>query len=461
MDKRHLTMLCKKIISFSSMKNDMDVMVDDLNEMLFCRISLILDNAKDFFFEENYVETEWKDMVSMHYVNTIYNCKNKVARIHFFSDTCCVHKKNNDLLKDSASNDNYLGYITIRPIPEPLIMLSFVCPNFDNFNPFDNSTILQYKQIVHINERDFNISTFPHFSQDSIATVCANAVLTMMSKYMHFKYRYKYLRIKDMNETRMYPYPNPGFSSNETLNIAQKNNIPLRVIEKRENADELIKTYILSGLPVLIFSDDHIVLIIGIIQNDEGNHYVVYDDSGAFFKSKNNNKPIVSNEKMQEHFVNEVDWKSINEWMNQENNGILIPIFERVVLSFDQVKEIFVEYLYTSNGIDVDVSNDDFINMFKNDVKNIRICNSSKLKAFLKKNISLVDDDDSRSIINDFINNYTEHYVWISYDINSFDNDKGYGYLMMINPTIFQYSLQYEPILTYVKKDFLSIIENL
>lgn len=38
-----------------------------------------------YFLEESeYVETEWKDMVSMHYVNTSYQLKNTVIRCHVF-----------------------------------------------------------------------------------------------------------------------------------------------------------------------------------------------------------------------------------------------------------------------------------------------------------------------------------------------------------------------------------------
>ena len=44
------------------------------------------ENKTIYFLEESeYVETEWKDMISMHYVNTSYELKNTVIRCHVFS----------------------------------------------------------------------------------------------------------------------------------------------------------------------------------------------------------------------------------------------------------------------------------------------------------------------------------------------------------------------------------------
>ena len=37
-----------------------------------------------FILEESYVETEWKDMISVHYINTSYEVKNTVIRVHIF-----------------------------------------------------------------------------------------------------------------------------------------------------------------------------------------------------------------------------------------------------------------------------------------------------------------------------------------------------------------------------------------
>ncbi|MDO4308373.1 MAG: hypothetical protein Q4C77_16250 [Eubacteriales bacterium] len=73
-----------------------------------------------YFLEESeYVETEWKDMVSMHYVNTSYELKNTVIRCHVFS-------------KKQFDSKHYLGFFTLRPIDEIKVMVSFVYPNWNN-----------------------------------------------------------------------------------------------------------------------------------------------------------------------------------------------------------------------------------------------------------------------------------------------------------------------------------------
>ena len=55
----------------------------NFNIMVLNRIRVILDKAKYFYIEPSYTETEWKDMISLHYVHTSYNFKNNVMRIHF------------------------------------------------------------------------------------------------------------------------------------------------------------------------------------------------------------------------------------------------------------------------------------------------------------------------------------------------------------------------------------------
>lgn len=113
-----------------------------------------------YFLEESeYIETEWKDMVSLHYVNTSYKLKNTVIRCHVFS-------------KKQFDNKHYLGFFTLRPIDEIKVMVSFVYPNWNNIcidKNFD-TYIMTYNKKVHIRGKTFSIQTYPVFCQDSVVT---------------------------------------------------------------------------------------------------------------------------------------------------------------------------------------------------------------------------------------------------------------------------------------------------
>lgn len=457
-------LLAWKINKFCALNNDTTTAYNYINMHVFSRIYSLLEQAEDFFFEKDYVETEWKDMVSLHYVNTVYKCDNRVARIHFFTKECCENDKNleNSVIIDCSEKD-YLGYITIRPISEPMIILSFICPNFDVYSHFSDALILNYEKKVHINHKEFKIHTFPHFSQDGIAAVCVNADLIMMTNYLHEKYNYRKLRLVDINSDDKWLYPNDGFSTNEILNVAIKNRIPLRILQKRPDTKEMIKSYVLSGLPILLTSNnnEHIIIVVGIDFKENDYKFIIYDDSGAFFSFKKemddgNKFEVIEDENKKYHFANSVEWSKIEYWLSSEDDSndinkdcIIIPLYERVVLSYDEVKEMYREYLNTLFG--TTIKNDDKFEEFFNSVsENIRIYNASNFKNFINDNISYVADEGSEIELRSFLKDYSEHFVWVCYG-----SYKDYNFLLLFNPTTYVLSKSFLPYISFLKSDFI------
>ena len=109
-----------------------------------------------FIFEEDYIETEWKDMISIHYINTSYHVQNTVMRIHIFS--------NNEI-----SETSYIGFFTLRKIDEPRFMLSYIYPNWTNI--YCNSKrfhVMKYRKAIHIAGHELTLYTYPLFVQDNI-----------------------------------------------------------------------------------------------------------------------------------------------------------------------------------------------------------------------------------------------------------------------------------------------------
>ena len=75
----------------------------DFDKYITCRFGSIFADAKYVVIEQSYVETEWKDMISLHYINTTYAAKllPRTIRIHFFT-------------APKLADDECLGFITLQ-----------------------------------------------------------------------------------------------------------------------------------------------------------------------------------------------------------------------------------------------------------------------------------------------------------------------------------------------------------
>ena len=107
---------------------------EDIQNFLYPRLDFICDPSYHIFFlfEKCYIETEWKDMISVHYINTSYNVKNAVMRVHlFFSDT--------------VDEKKYAGCFTLRTIDDVRFMLSYIWP----LRSSNHSTISRSSPVIY------------------------------------------------------------------------------------------------------------------------------------------------------------------------------------------------------------------------------------------------------------------------------------------------------------------------
>lgn len=247
-----LVLRCNSKIDYHS--KEFDNLLYSIKADVLSRITTIVENCKYFYFESEYIETSWKEMVSMHYINTSYTLGKNVARVHFMS-------------KEEISQNSYLGNITLRPIEETRIMLSFVYPNYNNLLKDKSSNILGYKKVIHVDTNEIPIKTFPFFSQDGIVTSCAHADILMLTIYLNHVYRYKKINISDMysNENRLMRFPSFGLNKNEINEVFLSNEVPIKVheienfinyspMEKeriKKQIEEIVYTNLQSSIPVI------------------------------------------------------------------------------------------------------------------------------------------------------------------------------------------------------------------
>lgn len=384
---------------------------EDIRSFLYPRLDFICDPANHIFFlfEDSYIETEWKDMISVHYINTSYNVKNAVMRVHlFFSDT--------------VDEKKYAGCFTLRTIDDVRFMLSYIWPNWKRLITGDGSDtyVMTYKKKVHILGQEIEFDTYPLFAQDNSVIKCAQAGMISMSSYLHEKYGYNKLRVLKINEaystgkTRV--FPSKGLTPPQMMEIFNYYDIPVESQICYEDPQEL-KPYIdfclESSLPVLLSiivdntntkkEERHIIQIIGhTLETDTyKKKYLVYDDSGLFIR----------NSAGKDGFVYPESWENIKKKIKPKKSILFYPIHEKVYISFDDIQVFFADLRKRLKLEDLlEKANDPLIDT------RILIVDNVVLKDFLKNRIQLdVNMGDKESMqeeINDIINKSLPHYLW-------------------------------------------------
>lgn len=325
----------KKALGTEQSKEDVK---SDVQNYIFPRIEMFKDRAGYFMIEQEYVESEWKDMISVHYINTSYHVKNSVMRVHLF-------------LGNKIEQHSYLGFFTLRNIDEIRYMLSYIYPNWKNLNLECNTYIMTYQKVVHILGREIYYSTYPLLVQDNMVISCAQAAILSFANYLHNRYDFSKLKLAEINTDYFYArkraFPSKGLDALQMLEILSNNHIGVdynAVWSKgQSNNYKQIQGYIEcsleSALPVLlgvVFEDSetvirHVVQIVGHVGEGKGKKYIILDDSGK----------LILKLTKKHGFCAIVSWEDITGVMRGESNFIIYPMFERVYILYDDVKKIY------------------------------------------------------------------------------------------------------------------------
>lgn len=418
-------------------------------ENLFSRLKIFFIKAQYYVIEENYIENEWKEMVSLHYINTSYKTDKVVSRIHLFSES----------IADSA---HYLGCFHVRSIDEIRMLLSFIYPNWDLLRDQDdkNFYIMTYEHSIHINGLTFKINTFPFFAQDGIATRCVHADIIMMTKYLSNVNKYKEIRISeivdDYSFTKIKCYPSLGLMPSQIVEIFNKSRIPIKLFNYRDDLirssfDNIIRSYIESGIPVMLAIKEHVVLIIGHTKNDCGQHqYIVYDDSAALtYKLL----------KGETSFVSAIPWKSIKNEL-ERLDFFMVSDYDRVYMDYLIVSEYFERHIKDSGFYEI-IDSIFHIHSALTVKRRIFMADNSKVKMFLKEQIVRNRDKLSYEEFTKFLNLSLPHYIW--YCELSIDSDDNEIFVYLADPTYHNHTTKtifynYRPFFLKEKYSLLKLV---
>lgn len=427
-----------RVLDFDS--EERESLVQDIQKYMIPRLKIFCNQTTIYYiFEDEYIETEWKDMISVHYINTSYQTRRTVMRVHLFC-------------REEMREEAYLGFFTLRSINDVDLMLSYVYPNWKNIaaDLSEKSYIMTYKKRVHICGRELHMYTYPLYVQDSAVTSCSHASMISMSKYLKGKYNYQSIRIFDMNDSYTYGrkkiYPTLGLDPLQMLEILDSNGIFVDYKTYSDKMQKAVKSHIdfciESAMPVLLGIHiknneevaEHVIQIVGHTLNPGGKkNYIIYDDSGYYTSYRHHAKNPVGS------FVDIITWEEmkrlLSEGKDYECGFIMYPIHEKVYILYDELRRRHLKSFFDHiRGTDEEVQKKTRILL----VDNILV--KEYLNNFILKEKEdhgeTEDDEKYEEMVEEearrLLRQNLPHYIWVL----EVENGSGKRSLVLADPTL-------------------------
>lgn len=309
-----------------------------LPQVLKARLGKFIDITKTYVLETPYIEKDWRSLYGLHYCKTnYYSLTPFCSRLHLLSEK--IGNINEMNQKD------YMGYITLRPTPVVNTIISKIMlnPNREFYEIRGNRKLymITNKYIANIENKSFEIETFPFYSQDSMVGVCAHADMLMITDLMSKKY--------DMNDVSMdsllkkipplggRTIPSNGLTIQQIALSLIENGYNIRVKSfEKEKIEELIRyidAYIESGIPCILSFKRHVIIICGHTIENGDLGYIIFDDSGHHILNIFERGRLFSINLPE----NEFKEKLINS--NDDSFFVLTPEFERLYFPIESVEK--------------------------------------------------------------------------------------------------------------------------
>lgn len=145
------------------------------------------ENLKDsmyLFAETNYVDKVYRDSYYHYYSSKLSKCQRDCVRISLFDGEISLSDFWNAETK-KALQDNYRGFIILRPTYPYVIGRSVISPDSLKKNHF-NCCTTEFSTTVY--GQKFCVEAFPHSSQDTETISCAETTLWALMEYFGNKY---------------------------------------------------------------------------------------------------------------------------------------------------------------------------------------------------------------------------------------------------------------------------------
>ncbi|MEP5231567.1 MAG: hypothetical protein ABJQ78_09060 [Alloalcanivorax sp.] len=266
---------------------------------------LVALSAKTALIQFEVSDPDFEAEYDLYYVRWTYKVERRCVRIHFFSDEVKEDKPLkviDELYELSRQSNNYLGFVTLRPIQRSEQGATILRPHL---HPEGSSFVVSKDRFeVNIAGRKFVVTGTPFLQQDNAVGACAQASIWMALRTLRRKIGQNAYSPAAITEaatrfgTSGRTLPNrSGLSISQIIEaVRQSGYSPHSFALKshphdRPNAAELaimrlkIYPYIESGIPVLLGlspknQEGHAVLVIGHDWDKNVDQYMHIDTRG-------------------------------------------------------------------------------------------------------------------------------------------------------------------------------------
>lgn len=227
------------------------------------------DSQLCFIYENEYVDKNYLDDFSEYFVNCFTTYKKTTSRIHFFKhtieETNLKREFNNALnLEESIfNNENYLGFIVIRPIPKTFLGKVCLRPFYLEESHRLNKYYLLKEYSISLFGIQLTIPSIAFQEQDKILSACAT---TSLWSFYHAHKSISQISFPSSSEVTKSGYPNLNGYSREFPNNGLSTEMICRSLRsykllpeyfefnenKKERLQEAIFAYASSGIPLIL-----------------------------------------------------------------------------------------------------------------------------------------------------------------------------------------------------------------
>lgn len=237
---------------------------------------------------EPYTSTDWADEYQALYSRVFYDFPRTTLRLHFFRGTVNASQLFDPISKIGSF---YLGYCVLRPLPSYTVSETVLESPFKN--PAEGYVHCLAEFESHIMGHKFSVKGMPFLQQDRVVSVCAEADLWMVARYLNAKNIVKRFRPSEMAKLASQAFSigaiRDGLIVEQMFNAlkAMGLNVDMAYPSKRSAGDHLRLIYSLvkSEIPVIIAIPNHVMTVIGYVYNHERNGLGINDSFASYVKA--------------------------------------------------------------------------------------------------------------------------------------------------------------------------------
>ena len=230
---------------------------------------LLEAHAQTVVVERHYIDKDYRDTFTNYHSKRFRTPDARCTRLHFFNVPVTAEA----LLDRDTVEPHYLGYSIIRPTCPYCIGRTLLKPCI---SPPLSTCLCACEEKPTIQGTQLSISGFPFMSQEGDATVCAQSALWMQARYFSNRYP-SYAEVTPFRLTALTHdyalgrlYPSGGLYVWQMAEALRRLTFAPVIYDRLQHGDQfeqLLYTYIESGIPVLAAFDNHVVTLFGHCSN--------------------------------------------------------------------------------------------------------------------------------------------------------------------------------------------------